>query len=118
VASLPSCGRPRHDPGRDENEMAKEISRGITVDPEVMAGKPLIKGTQIPVDLVLSKLSSNHSLDNLLHEYPELTIDQIKDCLHYASRVVQAIQRRRRLGIITDEDDRLRKIFAIADNDS
>jgi uncharacterized protein (DUF433 family) len=78
--------------------MAKELSRGITVDHNVMGGKPVIKGTCIPVELVLDKLSVNHNVDDLLLDYPELTVDQIKDCLRYASHVVQWKKRRR--GII------------------
>jgi uncharacterized protein (DUF433 family) len=69
--------------------MPKEISRGIIIDSRVMAGKPVIKGTRIPVELVLSKLSANHSMDELLSDYPELTTDQIKDCLRYAAILVQ-----------------------------
>jgi uncharacterized protein (DUF433 family) len=75
--------------------MPRELSAGITVDPKVMAGKPVIKGTDIPVDLVLSKLSETHNLDVILDEYPELTLGQIKDCLRYAARLVQRKRRRR-----------------------
>jgi uncharacterized protein (DUF433 family) len=64
---------------RDDNKMPNEISEGITVDPEVMAGKPAIKGTRIPVDRILAKLSANHNLDDLLADYPELTLDQIQN---------------------------------------
>jgi uncharacterized protein (DUF433 family) len=39
--------------------MVKEIVEGITVDPKVMVGKPVIKGTRMPVDLVLAKLAAN-----------------------------------------------------------
>jgi uncharacterized protein (DUF433 family) len=73
--------------------MPKEISRGITVDPSMMAGKPVIKGTRIPVELILTKLSANHSVDELLSDYPELTTDQIKDCLRYAAFLVQRKKR-------------------------
>ena len=86
--------------------MVKEISKGITVDPKVMAGQPVIKGTRMPVDLVLSKLSTNHNMDDLLSDYPELTIDQIKDCLRYASNLVQNAKRknqRHRLTSIADK---------------
>jgi uncharacterized protein (DUF433 family) len=77
--------------------MPKEISRGITTDPRVMAGKPVIKGTRIPVDLVLSKLSASHSIDELLSDYPELTTEQVKDCLRYAASLVQRKSRRRQI---------------------
>lgn len=69
-------------------QMAREIARGITVDPDVMVGKPVIKGTRMPVELVLAKLSANLNPDDLLADYPHLSIDQIKDCLRYASQLV------------------------------
>ena len=77
--------------------MLTEVSTGITVDPKVMSGKPVIKGTNITVNLVMSKLSKNHSLDVLLDDYPELTLDQIKDCLRYAARLVQRKRRRQHI---------------------
>ena len=71
---------------------------GTTVtDHDVMGGKPVIKGTHIPVDLVLTKLSVHHSIGDLLSDYPDLTIDQIKDCLRYASTLAQMKKRRRNI---------------------
>ncbi len=69
--------------------MAREIAAGITVDPRVMVGKPVIKGTRMPVDLVLAKLAANPGLQELFLDYPELTIEDVKACLHYASSLVQ-----------------------------
>ena len=66
----------------------EEVARGITVDPDIMVGKPVIKGTRMPVELVLAKLSANPNPDDLLADYPHLSIDQIKDCLRYASQLV------------------------------
>jgi uncharacterized protein (DUF433 family) len=43
--------------------MPKEIAPGITVDPAVMVGKPVVKGTRVPVELVLAKLAANPDLD-------------------------------------------------------
>jgi uncharacterized protein (DUF433 family) len=70
-------------------QLSNEISQGITIDPAVMDGKPVIKGTRIPVDLILEKLSANRSVDELLSDYPELNIDQVKDCLRYAALTVE-----------------------------
>lgn len=67
--------------------MAQEIARGITIDPEVMVGKPVIKGTRMPVELVLAKLSGNPSVGDLLADYPHLTVAQIQDCLRYAAEL-------------------------------
>jgi uncharacterized protein (DUF433 family) len=74
--------------------MAKEISQGITIDPSVMGGKPVIKGTRLPVDLILAKLAANHNLDDLLSDYPELTIEQVKDCIRYAVTIVESKKRK------------------------
>ena len=64
--------------------MAREIAKGITVDPRVMVGKAVIKGTRMPVELVLAKLAANPDLDELFLDYPELTVDQVQACLRYA----------------------------------
>jgi uncharacterized protein (DUF433 family) len=65
--------------------MAKEIAEGITVDPKVVVGKPVIKGTRLPVELILAKLAANPDLDELFLDYPELTIDQVRACLYFAA---------------------------------
>jgi len=69
--------------------MTKEISNKITVDPKVMVGKPVIKGTRIPVELILAKLAANPDIKELFLDYPELTPDDIKACLEYAKSLVQ-----------------------------
>ncbi len=56
----------------------------ITVDPEIMVGKPVIKGTRIPVELVLRHLAQNPDVEDLLAAYPRLTLDDVKACLEYA----------------------------------
>jgi uncharacterized protein (DUF433 family) len=67
---------------------AKELAEGITADPKVMVGKPGIKGTRIPVELVLAKLTVNPDLNEVFLDYPELKIKQIRDCLNYAAKIV------------------------------
>lgn len=69
--------------------MAKEITEGITADPKIMAGKPVIKGTRMPVELVLAKLAVDPNLEEFFLDYPEITIDQVKACIHYAAKLVQ-----------------------------
>ena len=75
--------------------MAKEIAKGITVDPRVMVGKAVIKGTRMPVELVLAKLAANPDLDDFFLDYPELTVDQVRACLRYAAELVQQQERAR-----------------------
>jgi len=67
----------------------KELTEGITVDPEIMVGKPVIKGTRMPVELVLAKLAANPNLDEFFVDYPELTVNQVQACLQYAANLVQ-----------------------------
>ena len=61
----------------------------IVVDPRIMAGKPVVRGTRIPVDLVLKRLSQDLDLRTLFESYPRLTEDDVKACLAYASALVQ-----------------------------
>ncbi len=61
----------------------------ITSDPEIMFGKPVIKGTRIPVDLILEKLANHHSTSDLLRAYPRLTEAAIQACLLFASEAVR-----------------------------
>ena len=68
--------------------MAQEIAERITIDPAVMVGKPVIKGTRMPVELVLAKLAANPDLDEFLLDYPELTVEDVKAVLAYASTLL------------------------------
>jgi uncharacterized protein (DUF433 family) len=68
--------------------MARELADRIVVNPHVMVGKPVVRGTRIPVELVLQKLAINPDIDELLLDYPRLTRDDIRACLEYAYAVV------------------------------
>jgi uncharacterized protein (DUF433 family) len=56
----------------------------IVSTPEVLRGKPRIKGTRIPVSLILGYLASGNTSDDIIREFPDLTKDQIAACLDYA----------------------------------
>ena len=49
----------------------------IEVNPEIMGGKPVIRGTRIPVELILRKLGAGMSVEALLADHPRLTRDDI-----------------------------------------
>jgi uncharacterized protein (DUF433 family) len=68
----------------------------ISQDPAVMVGKPVIRGTRIPVELVLGKLSYAFDLDELFAAYPDLTLDDVKAALAFAQKSVDADYRRSR----------------------
>lgn len=65
----------------------KILSR-IVRAPKIMAGKPVIRGTRVPVDLILKMLSQNISVDEILSEYPRLCKDDIQAALLYGSVVI------------------------------
>ena len=60
----------------------------IVVDPDIMAGKPVVRGTRIPVDLVLKRLAQDLDLNALFTAYPRLTKEDVQACLTYASALV------------------------------
>ena len=57
----------------------------IEANPDIMFGKPVIKGTRIPVDIILEKLAYGNSLETILVDYPQLTQADVYACLFYAS---------------------------------
>ena len=52
----------------------------IVQDPEIMVGKPIVKGTRIPVERVLAHLEENDRAD-LFEAFPELTDEHVRACL-------------------------------------
>jgi uncharacterized protein (DUF433 family) len=57
----------------------------IEVNPSVMLGKPVIRGTRVPVELLLRKLAEGATMADLVDAYPRLTEDDIRACLAYAA---------------------------------
>ena len=64
--------------------MAVQWKQHIVSDPEILRGKPRIKGTRIPVALVLGYLAAGKTSADILAEFPDLTSEQIAACLDYA----------------------------------
>jgi uncharacterized protein (DUF433 family) len=60
----------------------------IEVNPRIMLGKPVIRGTRIPVELILRKLSEGATDDDLLSGYPRLTREDIRAAQAYAAATV------------------------------
>ncbi len=61
------------------------IANKIQIDPSIMLGKPVIKGTRITVELIVRKLGEGCTVDELLDGYPKLTKDDIQAALLYAA---------------------------------
>ena len=62
----------------------------IICDPAILAGKPIVKGTRISVELVLKHLALNPDLAELFAAYPRLTIDDVKGISAYAGAAIGA----------------------------
>lgn len=60
----------------------------IEINPKKLGGKPVIKGTRIPVYLILEMLANGMSIDEILREYPELTEEDIREAIRYASQIL------------------------------
>ena len=60
----------------------------IVADPRILAGKPVVKGTRIAVDLVLEELAQNPDIDELLAAHPDLTRTDVQAGLAYARALV------------------------------
>src|SRR5689334_6209151 len=60
----------------------------ITADPRILAGKPVVRGTRIAVDLVLEELAQNPDITELLAAHPDLTRADVQACLAYAKAMV------------------------------
>ncbi len=56
----------------------------IIQDPAIMAGKPVIQGTRIPVERVIAHMAHNPDLADLFAAYPELTLEDVQAALHFA----------------------------------
>lgn len=70
--------------------MADLLLDRIENDPEVMLGKPVIKGTRITVEIILNKLSQDITIDEILENFPRLTRDDIRAALAYAAKIMSA----------------------------
>ncbi len=61
----------------------------VIINPNICHGKPVIKGTRIPVHQILSSLASGDSVEDLLREYPNLKEEDIKAALAFGSRMTK-----------------------------
>lgn len=67
--------------------MAIEIAPHIVVDPSIRFGRPVIKGTRVPVDLVIAKIAGGMDTDEVVEEY-DITVEDVRAALHYAAKLI------------------------------
>ncbi len=68
--------------------MKTDLLKRIVVDPKIFNGKPIIRGMRIKVETVLSLMERGVSVDEILNDYSELEMEDIKACLAYARHLV------------------------------
>ena len=67
-----------------------DLLQRIEIDPKVMVGKPVIRGTRIPVELILEKLAAGLSSEDLRRSYPRLAAEDISAALLFAAQSLHA----------------------------
>jgi len=67
----------------------EELLGRITVDPKVMVGKPVIRGTRLTVEYILNLLAQGATVAEILEEYDGLTLEDIQACFQFVSRSLQ-----------------------------
>lgn len=82
MSLAPPTAVPYHGPMPDEALLER-----VVVNPEICFGKPTIRGTRIWVGLVLGFLADGLTVPQILEDYPDLTEDDVRACLVYASRI-------------------------------
>ena len=68
--------------------MPEEWKERITVDPKVLAGKPIIKGTRIAAEFILDLLANGWTTEKILKNYPQLKREDITAVLKYATEIL------------------------------
>jgi uncharacterized protein (DUF433 family) len=69
----------------DQEDKTMKANEFIEIRPDIMLGKPVIRGTRIPVELVIRKLGEGATIEDILDGYPSLTREKIRAALIYAA---------------------------------
>jgi len=69
--------------------MRQTLLDRIEIDPKIMVGKPVVRGTRVPVEQVLKMLSKGVSIGEILAEYSHLTREDVQACLAYAAHALE-----------------------------
>ncbi len=66
-----------------------DLEKRISIDPEIQHGKPCIRGTRIPVYIILEMLEHGLTIPEILEEYPHIKEDDVKACIAFARQFVE-----------------------------
>ncbi len=65
-----------------------DYNKWIERNPDIMLGKPIIKGTRMTVEIIMRKLAGGFTVDKLLESYPHLSAEQIYSALEFAADMI------------------------------
>ena len=74
---------------KQEDQMGVNWKDHIVSTPDVIRGKPRLKGTRIPVSLILGYMAAGNIIDEIISEFPDLNKDHIAACLDYARELAE-----------------------------
>jgi uncharacterized protein (DUF433 family) len=66
-----------------------QLLKRITLDPKVMVGKPVIKGTRLTVEYILNLLGHGSTVDEIIGEYNGLTREDVQACILFATKSLE-----------------------------
>jgi len=66
----------------------KNWNDNIETNPNILYGKPVIRGTRIPVELLIEKMSNGQKFQDIIQNYPDLKEDDLFACLAYAASMI------------------------------
>jgi len=69
--------------------MGREIFPGVTIDPQIVHGRPVVAGTRVPVEAVVGALAGSSSFEEVMADY-HLTDEQVRAALGYATKMLNA----------------------------
>lgn len=69
--------------------MEEDFMKRIVVNPKVMVGKPVIKGTRVPVYEIVERVAQGQTFEEILEDFPRITKEDVKAALMYAGKLVE-----------------------------
>jgi len=68
--------------------MPEDWRERIVIDPKIMAGKPVIRGSRVPVDAIVRRIAEGMGIKDVLEDYPNLSEEDVKAALRYAASIL------------------------------
>jgi len=69
--------------------MPEDWRERIVIDPKMMAGKPVIRGSRVPVDAIVRRIAEGMGIRDVLEDYPNLSEEDVKAALRYAASILE-----------------------------